>query len=97
MQGALFEPGSWTVQSRHLNRIGFKFQVDHLKAALKAASNSNAELVQLKLTARSKPGTASGQSQAKPYLCLTSTGTNSNMTHDIPIGKIFNAEGELPC
>lgn len=88
------EPGGWTVKSSHRNLVAFKLQAEHLKSALRAANSSNAEYVELRLTSRSRAGAESAPADAKPYLCLTSKGLNSNMTHDIPISRLFVGEGE---
>ena len=104
LQDVLFEPDTWKVQSRHNNLVAFKFEVAHLKGALRAASNSNAEFVEIKLSMKNTAkggappptGGSQPQPQAKPFLCLTSRGQNTDVTHEIPIGRPFSAEGMLP-
>ena len=104
MQDVLFAPDTWKVQSRHNNLVAFKFEVAHLKGALRAASNSNAEFVEMRLTMKSTArggaapptGGSQTQPQARPFLCLISKGHNVNMTHEIPIGRPFSAEGPIP-
>lgn len=94
LQEELYEPDSWRVISRHKNLIGFKFELGHLRGALRAASNSEADSTEIKLAIRSKayPAETPGIPQ-KPFLCLTSKGMSSNMTHEIPIGPPLNAAG----
>ena len=93
LQDEIFEAGSCKVQSRHHNLVAFKFEIAHLKGSLKAASNSLADTVEIKLSVKSKPSNADGTEQAKPFLCIISRGPNTNMTHEIPIGRPLNPTG----
>ena len=94
MQEEIYEPDSVKILSRHKNLIGFKFEVAHLRGALRAASNSEAESTEIKLAIKSKAYGAEVQgTPQKPFLCLTSKGMSSNMTHEIPIGLPLTAPG----
>ena len=94
MQDEIYEPDSLKILSRHNNLIGFKFEVAHLRGALRAASNSEAESTEIKLAIKSKAYGAEVQgTPQKPFLCLTSKGMSSNMTHEIPIGLPLTAPG----
>lgn len=90
LQDILALPDSWIVTSGHQNLIAFKVQAEHLKSALKAANSSAADFVEIRLTTHRKAG---AEGRPKPYLCLTSKGMSTNMTHDMPIGKVFSPEG----
>lgn len=84
------------VVSKHKNLIGFKFEVAHLRGALRAANNSEADSIEVKLAIRSKAYSAEpGGNPQKPFLCLTSRGMSSNMTHEIPIGPPLTATGTV--
>ena len=84
------------ISSRHKNLIGFKFGVAHLRGALRAASNSEAESTEIKLAIKSKAYGADIQgTPQKPFLCLTSKGMSSNMTHEIPISLPLAAPGRF--
>ena len=94
LQEEIYEPDSAKVISRHKNLIAFKFELAHLRGALRAASNSEADSIEMKLAMKSKAFNNAGPDiQPKPFLCLTSKGMNSNMTHEIPIGQPMIAAG----
>lgn len=94
LQEEIYEPDSVKILSRHKNLIGFKFEVAHLRGALRAASNSEAESTEIKLAIKSKVYGAEVQgTQQKPFLCLTSKGMSSNITQEIPIGLPLTAPG----
>ena len=83
--------------SRHRNLIAFKFEMAHLRGALRAASNSEAESTEIKLAIKSKAYAAEAPgAPQRPFLCLNSKGMSSNMTHELPISQPLVASGACP-
>lgn len=79
------------IESKHKDLIAFTFELSHLRGALRAASSSEADTIDIKLTMKRQPAVeGASQPPAKPILCLSSRGVTSNMTHEIPIVQITN-------
>ncbi|CAK0780782.1 hypothetical protein CVIRNUC_005173 [Coccomyxa viridis] len=83
----LFEPNSYTCDSRHQNLIAFQFELALLRRVLQAAGANDAESLEVKLTMRSVPMPGGAPSVPKPFLTFTCRGPNLNMVQDLPISK----------
>lgn len=74
LQGVLFQPDTFKVVSRHHNMIGFAVDLGLLSKALHSAVNNDADVIDMKLTQKAVPvaGGDDGETENKPFLCITS-------------------------
>ncbi|BDA43309.1 hypothetical protein COCOBI_04-3210 [Coccomyxa sp. Obi] len=83
----LFEPNTYTCDSRHHNLIAFQLEVGLLRRVLQAAGAHDADSLEVKLAMRAVPTGANTAPVSKPFLTFTCRGPNLNMVQDLPISK----------
>jgi len=56
LQSELYGDGNFKIESKHRNLIAFKFDLSHLRGALRAASSSEADTIDIKLAMKRQVG-----------------------------------------
>ena len=93
-QDVLFEPGTYSVQSRYKNFIAFQLEMALLLRVLKAAGANNAEQVEVKLALRTVQVADAANPESKPFLSFICRGPDLYMVQDLPISKPYPPSGE---
>jgi hypothetical protein len=81
-QHVLFQSETFKVVSRHHNMIGFAVDLGLMSKALHSAVNNDADVIDMKLTQKAVlvAGGEDGETENKPFLCITSRVSRSTHT-----------------
>ncbi|KAI8470282.1 MAG: DNA damage checkpoint protein [Monoraphidium minutum] len=86
----LFEPGSFSVMSRHHNLIAFSADVGLLLKVLRSASGNDTERLEAKLVQKPVPVPGQDTPTQMPFMSFTARGASVCIVQDLPISKPFS-------
>jgi HUS1 checkpoint protein len=94
MQEVLFEASSYKCISKHFNLIAFYLDTGMLLRVLRAATNNDAETLEVKLSQKKMPmpGGREGETENKPFLAFTGRGSSLSMLQELPISQPFGGD-----